>query len=65
MEANNGGFYPCSEYGNPEKRKRSFLPAMAKLDDNIMYLCFSQVSFTLTHIMFVVIFFKLKCSMCL
>ncbi len=34
----------CSEYGNPVKRRRSFLAAMAKLDDNIMYLCFSQVS---------------------
>ena len=32
-----------SVYGNPVKRKRSFLESLAKLDDNVMYLCFSQV----------------------
>ena len=26
------------------KKRRAFLSSMAKLDDNIVYLCFSQVS---------------------
>ena len=36
-------FFYCSEHGFLVKRKRSFLNSMAKLDDNIMYLCFTQV----------------------
>lgn len=35
--------FECSEYGNPLKKRRAFLSSMAKLDDNIVYLCFSQV----------------------
>ncbi|CAI8012704.1 Beclin 1-associated autophagy-related key regulator, partial [Geodia barretti] len=30
------------EYGNQNKKRRSFVESRAKLDDNILYLCFSQ-----------------------
>ena len=36
-----------SVYGNTVKRKRGFLESVSKLDDNIIYLCFTQVCTTL------------------
>ena len=44
MLTNVGNIVFHSEYGNPSKRKRAFLNSVARLDDNIIYLCFSQVS---------------------
>lgn len=35
----------CREYGNQNKKRRHFQESVGKLDDNIMYLCFSQVYF--------------------
>ena len=33
-----------SEYGRADKHSHSVMRFMAKLDDNIMFLCFTQVS---------------------
>ena len=43
-----------SEYGRADKHSHSVMRFMAKLDDNIMFLCFTQVS---CEIMFRISFF--------